>query len=110
MENTKPLIQQLSDSGELTPIYQNNLRTYYTCVRYSNIELFTSAYSGPMGTPLTYYGPGQWSCVKGWVENYDYTFKGKRLDFKVMNYCKFRDTVGALKKELGEEFVVFTPK
>ena len=105
----EPLIQQMKENYEFTQIKENPLRTYYTCVRYSNIPRYTSAWSGPHGTAMTYYGPGQWSCIKGWFEGYDDTFKNKNVDSKVLDYCKYRDTNEALKKELGESFIVFTP-
>lgn len=106
MNNTKPLIEQVKADGELQPIREKLLRAYYTCVRYSNTELHTSSYSGPMGTPLTYYGPGQWSCMKGWFETYDNTSRGKMFDHKVIDFCKYRDTITALEEKLGKEFII----
>lgn len=108
MEYTKPLVQQVKESGDLTPIRERVLRTYYTCIRYMSVETDTVPYRGALGTPLTYYGPGQWSCMKGWFESYDNTFKGKMFDSKVIKFCKFRDTEVVLAKELGEPFVLFS--
>ena len=103
MDNTKSLIQQIKESGDLTQIKEKSLRIHYTCVRYNNIPV-------SIGFDQIYYGPGQWSCMKGWFEGYDNTFKNKIIDSKVLEYCKFRDTEAALKKDLGDTFVVFTPK
>lgn len=101
MEDTLTLVQELKKSGELTGIRESYLYSYYTCVRYSNTVVGKSGYSGPMGTELTYYGPGQWSCMKGWFETYDNAFKGRVLDHKVLTYSAFRNTEKALKKDLG---------
>ena len=103
MEDTRPLIQQIRESYELTEIKQKPLREYYTCVRYQNIPL-------SVGFDQTYYGPGQWSCMKGWFEGYDNTFKNKRIDHKVLDYCKFRNTIDALNYELGDKFVLYVPR
>lgn len=111
MEDTKPLIQQILESGEFTPIDDSGLRTYYTCARVHHTALFTASYSGPMATRLTYYGTGQWSCTKGWFESYDGTFQGKKVDSKVLNYSKFNlNHEFKIQKELGEEFIMFHPK
>jgi hypothetical protein len=110
MKATKPLIQQMKEAGDLQVIKERPLRTYYTCVRYRNVEIATSAYGGVFGTPLTYYGPAQWSCMRGWFEDYDDTFRGNAIDSKVIDYCKFRDTDAALTKDLGDEYILFKPK
>lgn len=106
MEHSNLLLLQMKESGEFTRLKENPLHTYYTCVRYKNVELFTSSYSGIMGTELTYYGPSNWSCMKGWFEGYDNTFRGKHIDHKVFKYCRFRDTKSALKKDIGETFTM----
>lgn len=110
MEASTPLIQQMKEAGELTAIEEKPLRTYYTCVRYRTVELGTSGYAGVLRTPLTYYGPAQWSCMRGWFENHDNTFRGKSIDLKVVDYCKFRATDSALLKDLGAAYSLFKPK
>jgi hypothetical protein len=110
MEASKPLIQQMKEAGDLQPIKEKPLRTYYTCVRYRTVELGTSGHAGVLGTPLTYYGPAQWSCMKGWFETHDNTFRGKSIDLKVVDYCKFRPTDSVLLKDLGAAYALVTPK
>lgn len=108
--NNDELIIKMKKSGEFTRIKERHLRTYYTCVKYSNTNIGTSSHTGPFGTGLTHYGPGQWSCMKGWFETYDNTFQGKRIDSKVLSYCKFRNTEEALKKDINDEIILFIPK
>lgn len=98
---TDELIMKMKESGEFTRIKESHHRTYYTCVRYTNTEIGTTPYTGPIGSSLTHYGPGPWSCMKGWFETHDDTFQGKRVDSKVLNYCKFRNTEKALKKDIN---------
>jgi hypothetical protein len=102
----KPLIQDMKDSGEFTGIKEEPLKTYYTCVRYSNIQpLYNN------GSPIQIWTEaGPWSCTKGWFEMYGTSFRDKRIDHKVLDYCRFRDTVTALKKDIGEPFVIYIDK
>ncbi len=107
MDNTKPLIEQVkADMGTQGIRETNTRRTYYTCVRYPITEIGSSPYSGAMGTPLTYYGPGQWSCTKGQFEHWDQELNGKYFDHKVIDFCKYRDTITALREKLGSNFVI----
>lgn len=106
LPNNDELVIKMKKSYNITPIKENPLRTYYTCVRYSNTNISTSS----SHTGLTYYGPGRWSCIKGWFEIYDNSFLGKRVDSKVLSYCKFRNTEEALKKDINDEFIIFIPK
>jgi hypothetical protein len=113
MQDTKPLIQQMKEEGDLQPIREPSSRTYYTCVRYNHVKLGEAAGMGALGTPLTYYGPAQWSCMKGWFETHGNTFRGKSIDSKVVDYCSWRGATAAtaaLKKELAAPFTLFTPK
>ena len=109
MEPTKPLIQEMKESGEFSQLEEKPLRTYYTCVRYSNVPISTPVDTG-LPFPTIYYGPGQWSCMKGWFEPHDNTFRKNTVDTKVLNYCKFRDTVAALQKDIGQTFIMVNPK
>ena len=96
MEDTKPLIQQLYESSELTPIKEDSLKAYYTCVRYKNVK----------ENGIVINKPAQWSCMKGWFESHDGTFHGTPYDSKVVNFCSFRNTEVALKKELGSTYSI----
>ena len=89
--DTKSLIQNMKDSSDFDRIREKPLKTYYTCVKYNNQS-------------------AQWSCTKGWFEMYGTTFKGKQVDHKVLAYSRFRDTVAALKKDIGESFVIYIDK
>lgn len=110
LPNNDELVIKMKKSYDITRIKENPLRTYYTCVRYSNTKIGTSHYTGPFGTGLTHYGPGRWSCIKGWFETDDNYFQGNRVDSKVLNYCKFRNTEEALKKDINDEFILYIPK
>ena len=109
METTKPLIQQLIESHELTRIREESLKTYYTCVRYKPAPINTSAYKSAVYPSLGYNESHQWSCVKGRFEPYDDSFKGRVYELKGLNYCRFRDTDSALTKDIKEPFVQFVP-
>ncbi len=101
---TKPLIQLMKESGEFTGIQENPLKTYYTCVRYSKMEKFDNNDIHPK-QPMSQ--SNAWSCTKGWFEMYGTSFKDKQVDHKVLDYCRFRDTMASLKKDIGEPFVIY---
>ena len=105
--NNDELVIKMKKSYDFITIKEDPLRTYYTCVRYNNTIIGTT---GPFGTGIIHYGPGRWSCMKGWFETYDNTFQGHRVDSKVLSYCKFRNTEEALKKDINDEFILFIPK
>lgn len=105
MAAEKPLIQEIKESIELTQNKGNPLRTYYTCVRFIDI----SHYMGGTCIP-SYYAPGPWSCMKGWFEIDIKTFYNTKIEVKVLNYCRFRNTKKALNKALGEDVKLYTPK
>lgn len=107
LDDTRSLIQKMQTSGEFTQIQENPLRTYYTCVRYRSKIVDSSIPTGQFGT--VYYGPAEWSCTKGWFETYDNTYRGKSIDSKVLNYCKFRNTEEALKKDMNDDLTLFIP-
>jgi hypothetical protein len=107
--HTNDLIQKMKYFGEFTQIKENPLRTYYTCVRYSNTGIGTS-YDGFDGSSIygsILYGPGKWSCMKGWFEMHRNTFEGERIDLKVLKYCKFRNSVEALNKDINDQYTLF---
>lgn len=102
--NDELLINKMKRDGEFTQIEERPLRTYYTCVRYSH----TILNPGSHGT--VYYGPGQWSCMKGWFEMYDDTYRDKKIDSKILNYCRFINTEEALIKDINDNISLFIPK
>jgi hypothetical protein len=106
----KPLIQKMKKANELCQIRESRFTSYYTCVQYRNIPVSEVPYAGALGTPLTLYGPGQWSCMKGWFESYDNTFNGETINSKVIQFSKFRDPIPEIKRLLGEDFIIFHPK
>lgn len=105
--DTKPLIQQMKEDGCLQAIKEKPLRTYYTCVRYTTIA---QLYSNDKHPHQIWSESGPWSCMNGWFETYDNTFRGKQIDSKVLDYCKFQDTAAALQKDIGETFTIAGPK
>lgn len=105
--NNDELVMKMKKSRDFVAIRGDPLRTYYTCVRHRNTNIGTTS---PFGTGLIHYGPGRWSCMKGWFESYDNTFQVKSFDLKVLSYCKFRNTEEALKKYINDEFILFVPK
>jgi len=100
MNSDNDLIQRIKAYGELTQIEEKPLRTYYTCVRY-NHAIIKKSESGPLEPGYYSMSPGPWSCMKGWYESYDNTFQGTQFESKVLNYCKFRNTEEALKKDMS---------
>lgn len=104
----KPLIQDMKDSWEFTRIQENPLKTYYTCVRYSNMQLLYNNNGEPPIKIWTEAGP--WSCMEGWFEMYGISFRDKCIDHKVLSYFRFCDTMAALKKDIGEPFVLYIDK
>lgn len=98
------LIIKMKRDHEFTQIKEPLLRTYYTCVRYSHTIL------NPASHGTVYYGPGQWSCMKGWFESFDGSYRGKKIDSKILNYCRFINTEKALIKDINDNISLFIPK
>ena len=109
IDDVKSLIQQLKEKMFLKDSANGYLNTYYTCARYSDIIVDTAPY-GPLGTDIVYYGPGQWSCMKGKFDVDFKNYRGKKINTKIISVSKLRDANAAIKKELGGEFVMFHPK
>ena len=105
--NRKLLIQDMKDSGRFTRFKENPLMTYYTCVKYIKVhERYIID-----GHPIEFsHEASPWSCMKGWFETYNYTFRDKCIDHKVHNYFRFRDATAALKKDIGEPFNIYVDK
>jgi hypothetical protein len=97
MTDRKTLIQEMKEAGELGQIREHYNDVYYTCVRYNQVITCNPRFGGTHKDPQTFYGPGEWSCAKGWFETYNNNFKGKDITSKVIKFSGIKNTDEIIK-------------